>query len=140
MLHSAEIPGVAEKLGIFNGRLWCVELLRKIDETPLIYSKSYLPEKIFPELDSILQDNDSFYKLIKEKYSLNNIEKQSYTLESKLPGRHEMRILQIPNSIPVFVLSSCTKSDNRGIIEYRMSVSRSDMIAFTNLTFNRMLS
>jgi DNA-binding GntR family transcriptional regulator len=45
-----------------------------------------------------------------------------------------MQVLQIPTRTPVFIVKSRSTDENRNWVDYRVSVSRNDMIKFTNLT------
>ncbi len=133
--HAEENEYVAGKLEIEKEEFWCVEFIRRLNDIPLIFTSSYLKKDQFPELDEKLKNDIDLYEILKREYDISQIEKQPYTLEVSTPERKQMLALQIPESMPLFVLKSYAKDNKGNLIDYRISVSRSDMVKFTNLEF-----
>jgi DNA-binding GntR family transcriptional regulator len=76
--------------------------------------------------------------LVQEGYlfrPVSKVVKAPYTLEVSFPRKDELTALQIPTSAPVFIVKSRSKDQFKRWVDYRISISRSDMIKFTNLTF-----
>ena len=130
-MYADEIEFLADKLKIeANDGVWCLEFIRYIDNTPLIYTTSYLPIKKFPDLDRHLEESFSLYDVLDSIYKTGEIIKESYTLEVGMPEKDDMKALKIPKSIPVFILKSRSLDINNDIVDYRISRSRSDLIKF----------
>lgn len=138
-IHAKEIKQIAKKMGIRKQEIWCVEFVRKINDLPLVYTQSYLPKRLFADLDQYVTPFENldidFYELLKRQYGLEYIVKGAYSLETVLPEINAMKILCISGSTPVFVLKSVSTDNKQRIIDFRISVSRGDMIKFNNLEF-----
>ncbi|MDJ0783857.1 MAG: GntR family transcriptional regulator [Desulfosarcinaceae bacterium] len=133
--HVEEQQRAAAALEHVVGELWCVEWVRSLDETPLVYSRAYLIKDRFPDLADHIRDDVDLYELLCCHYPVPAIVKEPYTLEVAPPRPDEMQALQIPISVPVFVVKSRSSDSQANRVDYRTSISRSDMIKFTNLTF-----
>ena len=133
--YAKEKQRAAAALGLTDGALWCVEWLRSVNETPLVYSRAYLVKDRYPDLKAVIRDDVDLYELLCCHYMINTIAKEPYTLEVAAPRQDEMQALQIPTSVSVFVVKSRSADENQRWVDYRISVSRSDMIKFTHLTF-----
>lgn len=134
-IHPEENERIATKLDLSGGDIWCVELVRSVNDIPLVYSCSYLSKEKFPRLAELVCDDLDLYDLLCRHYAIGEIDKEPYTLEVAPPRHKEMQALQIPASVPVFVVKSRSRNGTAEIVDYRKSVSRSDMIKFTNLKF-----
>lgn len=136
-LQAGEIRSIARSLSIRKGRIWCVELLRKVNDIPLVYTRAYLPERTFPGLDQKIPPAVSrdLYELLKLEYGLESIEKEPYSLETAMPEYNVMKLLCIPGSIPVFIVKSLSRNNGKTPVDFRISISRGDMVKFNNLTF-----
>jgi GntR family transcriptional regulator len=133
--HAQEKQRAAAALGLVDEELWCVEWVRSLNETPLVYSRSYLIKELYPNLADLIQDGVDLYELLCRHYPVTTIVKEPYTLEVAPPRQDEMQALQIPNCVPLFIVKSRSTDEHQQWVDYRISVSRSDMIKFTNLTF-----
>jgi GntR family transcriptional regulator len=130
-----EMERIASKLNLVEGEIWCIGLVRSVNSIPLVYSRSYLPKDRFPDLERLLEDNKDLYELLNEHYAIGGIVKEPYTLEVDLPRPNEMHALKISASLPVFIVKSRSRNGSAAIVDYRVSISRSDMIKWTNLKF-----
>lgn len=78
------------------------------DQEPLNYTITYLPEKIFPELDHFSFDQDSLYATIQEKYDV-KITKARRTMEAVLARDDIAEYLDIEEGSPI-ILFRCVTS------------------------------
>lgn len=135
-IYADENVELRERLGINKTqRAWALEIIRYINGVPFIYSTSYLPEHRFPGLDGHINGRSfSLYKLLGEKYRVNDITRTSSVFEVGIPGREDISILQISRAIPLMIVRSRAKDGGENVIEYCVSRFRGDM-ASLKVTF-----
>lgn len=124
---------IADKLQLTLGEILCIEFNRIVNGIPLTYTRSHLIKTRFPGLEEKLGDDLDLYQLLRNEYGISEIIKEPYSLEVSIPRRRDLLALQIPETLPVFVLKSLSRDETDNIVDYRISVSRSDMVKFTNL-------
>jgi GntR family transcriptional regulator len=133
--YAQEKQRAAAALGLTEEELWCVEWVRSLNETPLVYSRAFLIKARYPDLAKVIEEGVDLYELLCSHYEVTTIVKEPYTLEVAPPRQDEMQALMIPSSVPAFIVKSRSMDEHQNWVDYRISVSRSDMIKFTNLTF-----
>ncbi len=109
-------------------RVALITRLHRGGDVPMALQRSYLPGDLFPD---ILAQNlsGSLLELVEARYGLRFV-RASQHLRARLPARHEQLILQIPHSLPVFVVER-TSFDERGrALEHLVSVLPSDRYNF----------
>ncbi len=135
-IYADENSELREKLEInIKQKVWALEIIRFINETPFIYSTSYLPERRFKGLNKHINGKSfSLYKLLREEYSVSNITRTSSVFEVGIPAREDISALQISKSIPLMIVKSRAKDDMETMVEYCVSRFRGDM-ASLKVTF-----
>lgn len=135
-IYAYENGELMEKLGINKmQRVWALEILRFINRAPFIYSTSYLPEHMFPGLNTHINGKSfSLYSLLQEKYRVTGITRTSSVFEAGIPGREDVSILKISKAIPLMIVKSRAKDAGENVIEYCVSRFRGDM-ASLKVTF-----
>ena len=135
-IYADENSELREKLEInIKQKVWALEIIRFINETPFIYSTSYLPERRFKGLNKHINGKSfSLYKLLREEYSVSNITRTSSVFEVGIPAREDISALQISKSIPLMIVKSRAKDDSETMVEYCVSRFRGDM-ASLKVTF-----
>lgn len=77
------------------------------DQEPLNYTKTYLPERLFPELEKYDLEEKSLYDIIQIDYNI-QITKGRRTIEAVLPEPKVARYLEISDSTPVILFHCVT--------------------------------
>ena len=108
------------------GRVLCA------DKEPLNITITYLPEKIFPELDKHSFDKESLYETIQEKYGV-KITKAKRTIEAILAKGDIAEQLDIEEGSPIMLFRCVTFGKVNGKempIEYFKCFYRTDKFKF----------
>jgi GntR family transcriptional regulator len=136
-LDSHLVREAAIALGVVEGTIWCVDMIRSVNKITLVYTTAYLPFDKYPCLDGMVNEyhHMDLYALLQVYFKVGEIAKGPYTMEVIMPEPREMKLLKIPGTIPCILMKSVSRQLSGEVIDYRISISRSDMIRFTNLIF-----
>ncbi len=77
------------------------------DEEPLSYTLSYLPERIFPQLEHYDLEKMSLYKVMEKDYRI-RITKARRTMEAVLPDKTIAQYLEISPAMPIILFHCVT--------------------------------
>ncbi len=107
----------------------CVKRLRLANNEPMAIEMMKLDYQRFCSIYDDITDDCSVYKLIEERVGL-NLSYASEYLETTLPDREEIELLDIDDKTPVFRLKRVSYTNNGSPIELTTSVYRGDKYRF----------
>jgi len=106
-----------------NQALYEIKRLFLFNKKPLIYSLSYLPQKLFVKLDDFSPkqfERVPIYLFLEEKYGLPTIYNQE--LISSVPAAHEItQLLKVPERSPILFIEMIAFTYKKRPYEYRQS-------------------
>lgn len=91
-----------------NDKVYIFGRILYADQEPLNYTVTYLPEKIFPDLDKHSFDKESLYKTIQEEYGV-KLTKARRTMEAILARGEIAENLELEEGSPI-ILFRCVTS------------------------------
>ncbi|WP_232697323.1 GntR family transcriptional regulator [Brevibacillus daliensis] len=103
--------------------------LRLADGVPMLYEKSYVPVKFFPDFHREELEKNAMYNIFREKYQL-TITKATERFAAVKTRAEEAEMLKISQDIPSMMIERTTYAQNE-IIEYTVGIARGDKISFT---------
>lgn len=106
----------------------CIKLvrLRLANNVPLILETTYLPEKIFPNIENEDFDNNTLYKMMSQKYNI-VIKRAKESFEPTLTDEYESKMLELNKKGLPALLVERTSYNSAGIgVEYTVSIVRGD--------------
>jgi GntR family transcriptional regulator len=106
-----------------------IERLRFVDKEAYHYSKIYLPEKFFKDVDKNLLTNKSLYSVIVENYNY-KINKINRRIEAGIASEADSKLLNVKSGAPILFFENFTFSENDIPIEYSINKIRGDMAKF----------
>lgn len=110
--------------------------VRFADDKPLLYSKSYLPEKIFPDLNIEELNNSTLYKLMKDKYNQLTVlafeEVQAVNL-----NYDEAKKLQVESNSASLKINRKTINEKNIPIEFTQTLARGDTFIYRSKQYNK---
>jgi len=107
-----------------NDYLYNFRRLRMADNIPIAIEEVFIPEKYCPGLEKHNLES-SFYKLLKEQYSL-NISFIDNVIEASKPTKEEKKLLELTDSTPVLRITNLSHNDEGTRLFYEKDVYRSD--------------
>ncbi len=118
---------VREKLNISNENelIFKIKRLRFIDEDPFAIETVYIPKKMCKDLTEKLVEENSLYKLFKERYKYNT-KKAIQTIEPTLLNIEEANILHRDKNSLALKFNRVVQTENEEILEYTISIFTSD--------------
>lgn len=106
--------------------VWKIKRVRYADDEPMAIQTAYLPESMFPELDSAVLGNHSLYKLLKETYHLEMTEAEEHYRVIILRKEEDARLLNVSTEFPALHSIRISTCKNGGKFEYTESILRGD--------------
>ncbi len=119
---------VAENLGLdMDEEVITIVRVRKINDEPIVYDRTYLPFKFCPELVNEDLSSKSLYSFLEGKYNL-KIDTGKRFIEATLAKEEEARLLNIKKGSPLILIESINYLKNNVPIEYYVALHRADRI------------
>ncbi len=103
--------------------------LRFIMQQPILFVKSYLPEKLFPGLTEIDFSNRSLYQTLRENYQV-RITRIRRRMESIAADESVAALLEVKPGFPIMYIENTAFDDNGVPIEYYIAWRRGDKARF----------
>lgn len=130
LLDSYEISAgreLSRKLNIKSSdKVTVLEILRFVNKMPFCHTTSFLSSDKFPDIRNHIKGNFSLYELLKKHYDA-EATRASSSFEVSMPENSDMDILQISPKIPLLIVKSIAKDQNREVVEYCITKFRGDM-------------
>lgn len=105
------------------------ERLRLVDEKPVNFSVSYVPQDRCPQLLTADLRNQSLYAFI-EQATGRSITRGRRTIETILPSEQIAELLEIDGDLPVFRITNTCFLEDGTPIEHSLGYHRSDRVRF----------
>ncbi len=106
-----------------------IDRLRFVDDEPIVFVTTYLPEARCPGLVSADLKHQSLYAYLLSEYGL-AIERGHRHLEAVAAGEHEAKLLQVKKGAPLILLDSVSYLADGTPIEYYHALHRGDRSRF----------
>lgn len=120
----------AEKLSISPGdKIIKIVRLRLADNQPMILERTYLPFKEFSGLSKEMVGSKPLYEIFKENYS-ESIKVADEEFSAGIVSDKEAKFLNVPVNSACFKISRTTFNEYNRIIEFTLSVARSDKFVY----------
>lgn len=127
------IAEVAEKLNLDEGeKVFLIERLRIADQIPMSLETTFLPVRMFPDLDGYNFEKSSLYQILEKNYGVQMISAEE-TLEAAISSRKTSNLLGVKNNSPLLVVHRTVFADANVPIEYAISIYRADRYRATFL-------
>lgn len=130
LLDSYEISAgreLSRKLNIkSSNKVVVLEIARFVNKIPFCHTTSFLSSDRFPDIQNHIRGNFSLYELLKKHYDV-EATRTSSSFEVSMPENPDMDILQISPKIPLLVVKSTAKDQNREVVEYCITKFRGDI-------------
>lgn len=118
---------LAEKLGLGAGEpVLTLEMLRFASGIPFMVATSCLSATRFIGLGEHMSVFSSLYGVLKECFGIEASRSES-VFETVMPEEREMRLLQIPSSVPLLLVRSIARDQYGNIVEYCETRMRGDI-------------
>lgn len=111
-----------------------LQRLRLIEDQPFLLENTYLPEYILPNLSIEELENDSLYKILKEKYNI-NLQKAEAEIEAVVISEEIADKMKLKDGMLGIYYEQFSKNAEGEIIEYTSAYYRNDNYRF-KFTFN----
>jgi GntR family transcriptional regulator len=109
-----------------GARVWKIKRVRYADDEPMAIQTAYLPETMFPNLDSTVLGNNSLYKLLKETYRLQMSEAVEHYRVIILRREEDAALLNVSTEVPALHCIRISSCEDGGKFEYTESILRGD--------------
>lgn len=110
--------------------------LRSVDGEPLLYSRTYLPEKIFPDLVLADLNEDTLYGVLKKKYHQISVlafeDVQAVNLNAQ-----EADLLKVTEDAASLKINRKTINDKNIPIEFTQTLARGDKFVYRSKQYNQ---
>lgn len=130
LLDSYEISAGRElcrKLNIKSSdKVVVLEIARFVNKIPFCHTTSFLDSDRFPDIQNYIRGSFSLYELLKKHYDV-EATRTSSSFEVSMPENPDMAILRISPKIPLLVVKSTAKDQNREVVEYCITKFRGDI-------------
>jgi len=118
------VAKVCELLGVKKqSKLICLKRLFSLDQTPMVFSISFFPESLFPDMHSFppeMFEEQTLYMTIEERYHLPTKEVKEY-FSAVSANAETAEYLCISQNDPVLSINMLATSFQSMIFEYRQS-------------------
>ncbi|MDF7639370.1 GntR family transcriptional regulator [Lactobacillus sp. ESL0791] len=112
--------------------------LRLADDEPMIYSKTYLPEKLFPDLKITDLENDTLYSVLKKKYNQRSVmafeDVQAVSLDDEASASLHEKV-----GSPSLKIYRKTINDKNVPVEFTISLARGDKFVYRSRQYNHLV-
>lgn len=113
------------KLKNKNLLVFQIERVRFIDNEPTILEKIYIPQYMCPDLNKSLLEENSLYKLYREKY-MHKIQQARQVINPIILSKSEARILNVDLSTLGLKIDRIVFTDKNDVLEYTSSLFITD--------------
>ena len=113
------------KLKNKNLLVFKIERVRFIDNEPTILEKIYIPQYMCPDLNKSLLEENSLYKLYREKY-MHKIQQARQVINPIILSKSEARILNVDLSTLGLKIDRIVFTDKNDVLEYTSSLFMTD--------------
>ncbi|MCM3766050.1 GntR family transcriptional regulator [Neobacillus niacini] len=121
---------LAHKLQILPREMMIViKRLRFVNETPIAIEESFIPEKLCPGLDRMIEENQSLYELLEKEFGIVLVKAKEY-MQVTFSDESESKLLKIRSESPCIFQESVAFDRNNTEIEFSTSLTRSDIVKF----------
>jgi DNA-binding GntR family transcriptional regulator len=107
-----------------NDQVYCLDVLRFVDERPFLVARNFLPAKHFPDLLEHLKNFHSLSQLYAQ-YDI-DLNRVKSLIRATFPNQEEAMLLDIPSNMPVLKVENILKSQEDILIAYNVSCYRGD--------------
>lgn len=127
----------AEQLNLSTGeKAYELVRLRLANDEPLLYSRTYLPEKLFPRLTMNDLNHDSLYGVMKKKYHQISVlafeDVQAVNLNANVA-----KVLHVENNASSLEINRKTINDKNIPIEFTQALARGDKFVYRSKQYNQ---
>jgi GntR family transcriptional regulator len=113
-----------------DGAVIHLERLRSVNNDPLVIVDTYLPaDKLFGILEKDFEE-ESLYRIIEEDYGY-TIDKATRTLEPRIAGEYEAKMLKIPKGTPIQYIETVAYIKSGEPLEFSIARYRGDLSRFS---------
>ncbi|EQG00017.1 GntR family transcriptional regulator [Clostridioides difficile] len=120
----------SEKLGITPGeKMIKIMRLRLADDLPMMLERTYLPMKEFIGLTKEKIEQKPLYEIFREDYG-EIIKVADEEFSAGIISDKEAKLLEVPGDSPCLKLLRTTYNDDNIVIEFTLSVARSDKFVY----------
>lgn len=109
-----------------------IKRLRIADEIPLDIEISYIPYNLCRGLEQYDLGNDSLYRILNEKYSINLV-KQRQEISMGYASVEDSGYLEIKEGSAILVSRGITLNDKEEPVEYSVAFTRGDRCTFSSI-------
>lgn len=95
-----------------NEKVFKIERLRLADSSPMCFETTYISRDLCPDIDRLINDNTSLYKLYEEHYNL-NLNYGNIFLEAEICPDEYIHYLKIPKNSAVLKMQCVVYVDNK---------------------------
>lgn len=129
---------VVEQLGLGEGeKVYKLVRLRLLDGEPMLYSETFLPEKLFPELIMSDLNENSLYAVLKDKYGERGV--MSFEdIEAVILEDEQSKILKVKAKSPALKIYRRVINDHNVAIEFTRAVARGDKFIYRTRQYNHL--
>lgn len=121
---------IAQALNIMLGEpVFKIKRLRLADAEPLMVERSYLPVKLFMNLDLPLLESKPLYDVFSQDYN-QIVQFADEEFYASIVQKKDADLLRIADSAPVLHLIRSTYNHKNEIIEYTVSIARADQFHY----------
>ena len=130
---------VSEQLHLAdNERVYKLVRVRLIDDEPRLYSETFLPESLFPDLIMSDLNNKQLYDVLKSKY--NQIGVMAFEdIQAVNLGKEESDILKVKAGSPALKIYRRVINDHNITIEFTRAVARGDKFIYRTRQYNNLV-
>ncbi|KRM71778.1 GntR family transcriptional regulator [Lacticaseibacillus brantae] len=130
-LHEVEANKyIAEKLDLPLGApVYKLKRVRIADGMPLMVERTYIPGTIFPGFTAEMLKDTALYTVMQDTYHV-KIAEATEGFYASLIGSKDADLLKVPTDSPGLNVRRTTYSDTHDVVEYTMSVARSDQFIY----------
>lgn len=127
----------AEQLNLSTGeKAYELIRLRLASNEPLLYSCTFLPEKLFPGLTMMDLNHDTLYGVMKSKYHQTGVlafeDVQAVNL-----NQEEAKILKVDNNVSSLEINRKTINGGNIPIEFTQALARGDRFVYRSKQYNQ---
>ena len=108
-----------------NSLVFQIERIRYIDDEPTILEKIYIPEHMCPTLNKKLVENNSIYKLYREKY-FHKTQRAKQVINPVILNKSQAKTLNVDLNTLALKIDRVVFTDKNEILEYTSSLFTTD--------------
>lgn len=119
-----------------DGQAYEIRRLRSANGEPLLYSVTYLPARLFPNLTMAELNHNHLYTLMKNKYHQISVMAFEDVQAVKL-NRQESKILHVQVGDPSLKINRRTINDKNVAVEFTQALARGDKFVYRSKQYNQ---